>query len=229
MTMNSVRHDFVRSLRADDLRGFGPPGLVAVAVILAGAVVGPLVAAILVLIWARLSGTPLRALGFSPPRSWAPTLLAGAAIGVTAKLALKAIVMPLLGAPAINTRYQYLAGNTAALPAFILVVLVSAAFGEEVFFRGYLFERVEWILGENLWARAAALVFSTVLFAAAHYPDQGVAGVQQAAATGMMFGVLYAWRRNIWFVIVAHAAFDLVAIALIYWSLEEHVAHAVFY
>jgi membrane protease YdiL (CAAX protease family) len=190
---------------------------------------GPLVAAILVLIWARLSGTSLRALGFCRPRNWTATLLGGVALGVAAKLALKAIVMPLLGAPAINARYQYLAGNTAALPGFVLVVLVSAAFGEEVFFRGYLFERFGRLLGERLIATAAAVLFSTALFAAAHYPDQGLPGVLQAAVTGLVFGVLFAWRRNIWFIMAAHAAFDLVAIALIYWSLEEDVAHAVFH
>jgi hypothetical protein len=215
-------------MKAAQLRGFGPHGVAAMAVILVGALIGPLVAAILVLIWARLSGTSVRALGFCRPSKWTATLLGGAALGVTAKLALKAIVMPLLGAPAVNARYHYLAGNTAALPGFILLVLVSAAFGEEVFFRGYLFERVGRLIGARLIATVAAVLVSTALFAGAHYPDQGVPGVQQAAITGLVFGVLFVWRRNIWLVMAAHAAFDLVAIALIYWSLEEDLAHAVF-
>ena len=214
---------------SSELRGFGPPGLLAFAVILAGLAIGPAVAAILVLIWARLSGTPARALGFTRPRNRAATLLGGALLGFGAKLALKAIVMPLLGAPAINARYHYLAGNTAALPGFIVLVLVSAAFGEEVFFRGYLFERIGHAMGGRPVAIAVAVTVSTVLFAAAHYPDQGLPGAQQATVTGILFGGLYAWRRNLWFVITAHAVFDLVAIALIYWSLEERVAHAVFH
>jgi membrane protease YdiL (CAAX protease family) len=209
------------------LRGFGTPGLFAIAAIVAGALIGPPVAAILVLVWARLSRTPLSAFGFSHPRSWGLTLAAGAALGAATKIVLKAIVMPLLGAPAVNARYHYLAGNTAALPGIVLLVLVSAAFGEEVLFRGYLFERFGRLFGESRGGRLGAVALSAALFALAHYPDQGVPGVQQAAVTGLLFGGLFAWRRNIWFVMAAHAAFDLVAIALIYWSLEESVAHAV--
>ncbi|TMA33009.1 MAG: CPBP family intramembrane metalloprotease, partial [Deltaproteobacteria bacterium] len=55
---------------------------------------------------------------------------------------MKAVVMPLFGAPAINPAYHYLAGNTAALPGMILAVIFGAGFGEEIFFRGYLFERL---------------------------------------------------------------------------------------
>jgi len=219
----------MRKVTASRLKGFGPAGLLAIAAILAGLAIGPPVAAVLVLIWARLSGTSMRALGFTQPRNWTATLLGGAVLGFGAKLAVKALVMPLLGAPAINARYHYLAGNTAALPGFIVLVLVSAAFGEEVFFRGYLFERIDCLLGERSIAIAVAVMASTALFAAAHYPDQGLPGVQQAAVTGALFGGVFAWRRHLWFVIAAHAAFDLVAIALIYWNLEETVAHAVFH
>src|SRR6185295_2094666 len=120
---------------AERLRGFGPLGLVAVVVILVGSLAGPLVSALLVLAWAHISETPLQALGFRAPRSWTVTLLVGVAFGIVFKIGAKALVMPLLGAPAINAPYHYLVGNAAALPRIVAAVLISAGFGEEVFFR----------------------------------------------------------------------------------------------
>ena len=38
-------------------------------------------------------------------------------LGVALKLAMKAMVMPLLGAPAVNEAFRFLAGNRALLPA----------------------------------------------------------------------------------------------------------------
>ena len=212
------------------LRGFGPLGVFAILVVLAGAFVGgPLLAAALVLVWARLSGMPFRSLGFVRPRSWTATILGGTAFGIVFKLVMKAMVMPLLGAPAMNEAYHYLAGNTAALPGMIATVLVSAAFAEEVFFRGYLFERLRALLGASRSALVATLLISSALFAAAHYGGQGFPGVEQAAVTGLVVGAVYAWRKELWTPMVVHAAFDLTALVLIYYDLEERVAHWIFH
>ena len=185
-------------------------------------------AATLVLAWSRLAEIPPAALGFVRPRRWLLTLAGGTAFGVALKLALKAIVLPLLGVPAINATYHHLVGNTAALPAIVVTILVSAGFGEEVLFRGYLFERLRRLFGPGRAAGAAILLLSSVLFAFAHYHDQGWPGVGQALVTGLVFGGIYARLNEIWVVMVAHTAFDLAAVAIIYWDLEEAVAHLVF-
>ena len=46
--------------------------------------------------------------------------------------------------------------------------------------------------------------------------------------TGLVFGTIFAATGQIWMVMCAHAAFDLAAIAIIYWNLEAAVAHLVF-
>lgn len=56
---------------ARELRGFGPLGILAMVTILAGNVIVLPLSAILVLVWARLSRTPWREIGFVRPRSWA--------------------------------------------------------------------------------------------------------------------------------------------------------------
>jgi len=210
------------------LRGFGPLGLLAILAILAANLIFAPLSAVLVLVWARASRTPWRELGFVRPRSWTATVGLGVAAGIAFKLAMKSIVMPLLGAPPINQRYAYLTGNTAALPGIVLAVIVSAGLGEEIVFRGYLFERLGKLLGTEVWARAVIVVLTAVLFGLGHYADQGLPGVEQATITGLAFGTAFAATGRIWPVVIAHAAFDLAAVAIIYWGVESSVAHAFF-
>lgn len=154
---------------AERLRGFGPLGLLAIFAIIAGSLAGPLASAVLVLAWAQLSPTPVRTLGLAAPRSWSAAVVVGVLLGIAFKLSLKALVMPLLGAPPLNPPYHYLAGNPVALPGMIAAVLVSAGFGEEVVFRGYVFERLR-LLGGGKAALTAMTLLSATLFALAHYP-----------------------------------------------------------
>lgn len=151
----------------------------------------------------------------------------GIVLGVAFKFLMKAIVMPLLGADPINQAYHYLAGNRAALPAAIYTMIVVAGFGEETVFRGYLFERFGKLFGSGVWATSFIVLLTTVLFALAHYAA-GLAAVTQATITGLVFGTIFAITGRIFVLMVAHAAFDLTAVAMIYWNLESNVAHLVF-
>jgi membrane protease YdiL (CAAX protease family) len=210
------------------LRGFGPLGALAILVIfLADAVVKPL-SAILVLVWAWRSHTPWREIGYVRPRSWLGSLAAGVAFGIAFKLLMKAIVMPLLGADPINQAYHFLAGNRSALPGMLYAVIVGAGFGEETVFRGYLFERLGKLFGAGTGARVSIVLLAAALFGLAHYSDQGLAGVEQATITGLVFGTIFAVTGRLWMLMCAHAAFDLTALAIIYWNVEADVAHLVF-
>jgi membrane protease YdiL (CAAX protease family) len=214
---------------ASALRGFGPLGILAILVIIFGGVVPLLpVSALLVLVWARWSRTPWREIGFVRPRSWAGTLAIGTLFGVTFKIFMKAIVMPLLGADPINQAFHYLAGNKAALPGALWTMIVLAGFGEETLFRGYLFERLGKLFGNGAWARPLIVLISAFLFGLAHYSLQGLSGVEQAAVVGLVFGTIFAATGRIWMLMVAHAAFDLTALTIIYWDVETDVAHLIF-
>jgi len=213
---------------AAQLRGFGPVGLLALLFILAGNLLVVPLSAVLVLVWSHLSQTPWRTLGFAAPRSWTRVLAIGIPFGIAFKLAMKAIVMPLFGAPAVNTRYHYLAGNAAAVPWMLYAVVVGAGFGEETVFRGFFFERLGKLLGTRPAALAVTVLLTSGLFALAHYQDQGLPGVQQAAVTGLVFGTVFAVTGQLWLPMVVHAAFDVTAVALIYWNWESAVAHLLF-
>jgi len=85
-------------------------------VLLGNGLFAPL-SALLALAWARTSNTPWKDLGFVRPASWLRTAVLGIAIGVVAKLLMKAVVMPLPGADPINRQYADIAGNLRAVPA----------------------------------------------------------------------------------------------------------------
>jgi uncharacterized protein len=212
---------------AERLRGFGPLGIVAMLVVLAGNGLFAPLSAVLVLAWARLSRTPWREIGYVRPASWLGGAAVGVAFGGALKLLLKSVVMPLLGAPPVNQAYHYLEGNPGALPWMLFAIVVGAGFGEETVFRGYLFERLGKLLGPGGGAKVAIVVLTSAWFGAVHYP-RGLAGVQQATIVGLVFGTIYAVTGRLWMLMWAHVGFDLVALALIYWGREAEVAQLLF-
>jgi len=209
------------------LRGFGPVGILAIFIILLGDVALKPISALLALWWAKRSGTSWRELGFVRPTSWPRTIAGGIAFGVVLKFAMKAIVMPLLGADPVNHAFHDLAGNPAAIPETLYLLTIGAGFGEETIFRGYMFERFGRLIGSGPGARVAIVLLTSALFGMAHYAGQGLAGMEQATLTGLIFGTIFARTRRLAMVMVAHATFDLTAYAMIYWDLETAVAHLI--
>jgi len=213
---------------AAQLRGFGPVGVIAILAILFGNAIFISFSGILVLVWVKLSRTPWSEIGYVRPRSWMATIAGGIAFGVAFKFALKAIVMPLLGADPVNHAYHYLAGNRAAIPFALFAMIVGAGFGEETLFRGFVFERLGKLFGTSTAAKAAIVAITSIWFGLDHYSVQGLAGAEQATIVGIVFGTIVAITGRIWMVMIAHAAFDLTAYATIYWNYETAVAHAFF-
>lgn len=203
-------------------------GILAILVILAGNLVVVPLSAILVFVWAHQSGTPLRELGFVRPTSWIRTVLVGLAFGIALKFLMKSVVMPLLGADPINQAYHYLVGNSAAIPGMLYAIIIGAGFGEETLFRGFLFERLGKLFGSSAKARALIVLLTAGLFGLAHYFEQGVPGVQQGLVVGLAFGAVFAVTGRIFMLMIAHTAFDLTALAMIYWNYESAVAHLIF-
>ena len=227
-----MNNDATRLRTQDDsiakgLRGFGPLGIVAILLIVAGQLLAPL-SAVLVLIWAKLSLTPWREIGYVRPRSWFGGFVIGVTFGIAFKFIMKAIVMPLLGADPVNQTYHYLVGNGAAALAVVPLMVVTAGIGEETFFRGYLFERFGKLIGYTRPAKALTILTTSAAFASLHYFDQGLAGAEQATITGLVFGTIFAFTGRLWTLMCAHAAFDLTSVAIIYLGLESSVAHLMF-
>jgi membrane protease YdiL (CAAX protease family) len=213
---------------ARGLRGFGPVGGFAFLGICAASALFTPAAAVLVLLWAWASRTPWREIGLVRPESWLGGLVLGILLGLAEKFLLKAVILPLLGAPPVIGVFGDLAANPGHALFLVAYVIIGAGFCEELVYRGYLFERLGTLFGDSLPARIAVVVLSTAFFAGLHY-QLGLSGVENAAIAGVITGTLYFFnRKRLWTFIVAHATFDLSAIALNYFHLEGALSHSLF-
>jgi membrane protease YdiL (CAAX protease family) len=217
--------DRARADRSSQLRDFGALGLSAIFLVFFGAAISPLLAATLILLWVALSHTPWAEIGYVRPKSWINTIAFGALGGVAFKLVLKAIIMPLLDAAPVNAPYHYLAHNPLRTIPLLFYIPIGAGIAEETLFRGYLFERLGKLLGSSIPAKGAIVLLTAGLFGIAHYQGQGIDGVKQATVVGLVFGSIFAATGKLLPLMVAHTALDLAAVFLIYFDLEDKVAH----
>jgi membrane protease YdiL (CAAX protease family) len=213
---------------ASALRGFGPARIAAIAVILASTLITNILAAVLVLAWVSWSQTPWREIGYVRPVSWLRAIAIGVLAGVALKFVVKAVLLPALGADPVNHAYHYITGNPASLPGAIFLVVVSGGWAEETLYRGFAFERLGKLFGSSAAAKAGIVAFTALWFGAAHYGVQGFDGAEQAVITGTVFGTWYALTGRLVPVMIAHAAYDVAAVAIIYWDLESAISHWIF-
>lgn len=92
--------------------------------------------------------------------------------------------------------------------ACVLVIVVACA--EETIFRGYLLLR----LREVTRSTPAAVTVSSIVFASGHLYE-GVRGAIVVGMMGVLFALLYLWRRSLVAPIVMHFLQDFLAIVLI--------------
>jgi len=84
----------------------------------------------------------------------------------------------------------------------IIIVSVLAAFSEEIFFRGYLQERI-------------GLFPAAFLFGFAHISYQNIVQVVAPIVFGIILGVLLIKTKNLYSTISAHFSFDLIQLTFI--------------
>ena len=100
------------------------------------------------------------------------------------------------------------AGVGEFILAFVMVVIVAVA--EETIFRGYLMLRFGAIAG----SKAVAVLVSSIIFALGH-GYEGTAGVITVVALGLVFALVYVWRKNLVAPMVMHFLQDFIAIILL--------------
>lgn len=110
--------------------------------------------------------------------------------------------------------FGFIKGESYPYMEFVLKMWISAAIGEEIVFRAFLFVQLEKIIG----CKKYLIVFiSAVLFALPHW-YQGLAGVITTFIFGIFFGLIYLKYKNIWINIIVHGLIDTLFLTLAYYG-----------
>ncbi len=99
-------------------------------------------------------------------------------------------------------------GMAEFLLAFVLVVIVALA--EETIFRGYLILRFKALTSNAI----AAAFLSAIIFSLGH-GYEGSAGVVTVGVMGLIFALIYTWRKSLVAPIVMHFLQDFLGIVLL--------------
>ena len=128
------------------------------------------------------------------------------------------LFLPALGlVPETATTFAGLRGNLGEYLYWLIpVAWGSAAFGEELVFRGFLQTRLESMFGTVTGATAIAAIGQAIIFGSLH-AYLGLGGAILAGATGLVIGLVYvAGGRNLWICIILHGMIDTVSLTAIY-------------
>jgi membrane protease YdiL (CAAX protease family) len=87
--------------------------------------------------------------------------------------------------------------------------------GEEIFFRGFLFEKIEGYAGG-----AISIIITSFLFGIAHMSYGKIFPVVMPILMGMILGYIVYKTKNLYSAIIAHVLFNLTSLALAYLGQE---------
>ena len=182
-----------------------------------------IVVAVVVATWRlRVSGQRWADVGLRTPPRWSRALLWAAAAYALVIAANVLVVIPLARhfgwAPTDVAKLGAIAGNLPVLAFWLAIAWTTAAFGEELLFRGFLQSRLSALFGGRAAASGAAILVQAVVFGLGHL-GFGIRGAVTAAVVGVIFGAIYVVNgRNLWPLIIAHGVTDSVSLVALYFG-----------
>lgn len=121
----------------------------------------------------------------------------------------------------VEDRWGAIEGNLPLFLVWLGIIWTSAAFGEEIFFRGFLIVQLQKVFGDTRWGAVLAVVLAAMVFGYGHYYYQGLRGFVETGTIGLAFGTLFlVFRRNLWPLIIFHGLIDTAGFTVMYLGLE---------
>ena len=128
------------------------------------------------------------------------------------------VVTYLTGLPIDFSVFKKFEGDLPACAVILLFIWVSAAFGEEIIWKGFLMRHFVRIFGDGTLAIVINIALFGALFGYVH-AYQGITGQIVAAIIGMVLGFIFYKRKyNLWFNIAVHGFFDTIAVICMYYG-----------
>ncbi|WP_370189197.1 lysostaphin resistance A-like protein [Qipengyuania sp.] len=117
----------------------------------------------------------------------------------------------------VEARWGSVEGDLAMLVLWLSIVWTSAAFGEEMFFRGYMVTRLADGLAGVPGRLAIAVLLPALIFGYGHYYYQGLFGLVMTGLIGLAFGISFLLlKRNLWPLVLVHGAIDTINFVALY-------------
>jgi len=166
------------------------------------------------------SGRKWRDYGLRRPHSLFRTLLRLLCMLLVVNVSINLWGLPLIekvvGSRPDLSPFAPINNNPGQLLFWLFFVWSWAAFGEEMFFRGYLITRISQLFPTTSGGTTIGLLASSLLFGASHL-YQGWSGFVLMFLIGLVTGGAYlVWDRNLWVPILWHGITDTLSIYAIY-------------
>lgn len=139
--------------------------------------------------YARLKWSDL---GLGKPKNWWQPILIFIGLYVAFQLFARYVSPEIvkLGERPNVSHLMSLKGNLPGLVLALMIVWITAAFLEELIFRGFLLNAIDKLLGGNKWSVWISLVVSSVIFGLIH-AYQGITGILVTGSIGFIFGLAF--------------------------------------
>jgi len=152
-----------------------------------------------------------------------PALLIAAILAIGIYLLVDILIQPIVEiyfGEIDLSNFDGIRGNFTNYALMIGIMWIAAAFGEEIFYRGYLMKRIAEILGNKNESWYIAALINGAFFGLAHL-YQGMSGVITTGIIGFIFGIIFMRKRNLLIPILVHGLYDMIGITLIYLEKER--------
>lgn len=111
-----------------------------------------------------------------------------------------------------------------SLPHYLLwlaIAILAAGLGEEMFFRGYMINRLKDGLGDGIVMTIVSVILPALYFGYGHVYYQGLRGLIVTGLIGLVLGVLFVlYKRNLWPLVIAHACVDCLVFTALFFQLD---------
>ena len=108
--------------------------------------------------------------------------------------------------------------SLSQLIMWLTVAWTTAAFGEEIIWRGFLIGQLAKIFNETRTGWIISLIISSVFFGLLH-AQQGLSGVILTGVVGLVLGSAYLiFRNNLWVSIIAHGLTNSISFLMLYFG-----------